>query len=281
VIAKIPPEWQMPLKPVIWWRWNYEEGTVLNKALLNLEITGKIAILTLGQPDSGNAFHLDFADKLSAVLNSVVREASVLIVRAEGEIFSAGAHFDVLKHNDTPQKSYSYIKGLNRAIRQLIELPLATVAAVNGAAVGGGASLALACDFIIVSEKARFILPFVDLGLIPDTGGLWLLSRRTGIARAKEVALAGAKISGQDAVACGIASAFYPSAQIDAAVRAKAADLAAKAPLAVEAVKRISNSLVGLDLDSYFQTEEALIGLLGNCAEHQNAVKALLNKGDK
>jgi enoyl-CoA hydratase len=155
-----------------------------------------------------------------------------------------------------------------------------TIAAVGGFALGGGCELALACDWIYASEKARFGQPEVGLGLIPGFGGTSRLVRRVGIAWAKEMVLMGETLKADVALRIGLANrVFAPDALLDAAVAA-GATIAEKGPIAVAQAKRVIQEGQGADVRVAHALEQAAFGLVSASADRNEGMDAFLEKRD-
>src|SRR6185436_13792729 len=127
----------------------------------------------------------------------------------------------------------------HRACALIEEAPIPFIAMVNGFALGGGCELALACDFIYASDKARIGQPEVNLGVLPGFGGTQRLARRVGPARARELVYTGDHVTSADALALGLVNAVVPAAELESRVLAVAKKIAAKGPLAIRAAKRV------------------------------------------
>jgi enoyl-CoA hydratase len=205
---------------------------------------GPLALLTLNRPDKLNA--LDVA--LLAAVGRTVTELSarpaatrprVAIITGAGEkAFAAGADVAELARQSAAEARALSENG-HRTGRAIEEAPFPVIAAVNGFALGGGCELALACDFIYASDKARFGQPEVGLGLIPGFGGTQRLARRVGVARARELVYTGAPIDAERARAIGLVNEVVPPAELLGRVRSVAATIAGRPPLAVAAAKRL------------------------------------------
>jgi 2-(1,2-epoxy-1,2-dihydrophenyl)acetyl-CoA isomerase len=144
------------------------------------------------------------------------------------------------------------MRGTNRAANALHRLSKPTIAAVDGVAVGAGMNLALSCDFVVATERARFSEIFVKRGLTVDFGGTWLLPRLVGLARARDLALTGRVVGAEEALAIGLISESVEHPQLAERVAELAEELAAGAPLAQAMIKR------GLDRSSTMTWEQAL-----------------------
>jgi 2-(1,2-epoxy-1,2-dihydrophenyl)acetyl-CoA isomerase len=145
----------------------------------------------------------------------------VVALSAEGDHFCAGADLEASNapRAERPRTGHmvrGLARGAHRAIRAMHECPLPIVAGVRGYAAGVGCNLALACDFVVASETARFVEPFVDRGLSPDSGSTWLLPRLVGLARARRMLLLGEPVSAQQAADWGLVHEAAPDRELDA-----------------------------------------------------------------
>lgn len=208
--------------------------------LLTLEIAEKIAILTINRPDSLNALNPELLTELSIAVAELELsdEVAVVILTGAGKAFVAGADIRAMQEMG-PLEARAFAEvgaGLGRTIE---ESGKPYIAAVNGFALGGGCELALACDFIYASTKAKLGQPEVKLGVIPGFGGTQRLSRRVGVAKAKELCFTGDMIGADEALRIGLVDLLTsPEALMDTA-RATAAKIAANGPLAVSEAKRV------------------------------------------
>lgn len=206
-----------------------------------LEEDGPLAILTVNRPDKLNALNPSVIGALKDAVESLRGSASVrcaILTGAGDKAFVAGA--DIASMQALSVEEARAFAQQGHALGAALEsLPIPVIAAVNGFALGGGCELALACDFVHASEKARFGQPEVKLGVIPGFGGTQRLARRVGIARARELVYSGAMIGAEEALRIGLVNAVHPHAELMAKVRALATSIASMGPFAVAEAKRV------------------------------------------
>ena len=218
-----------------------EESVVL------LEHEGPLSILTIQRPKVLNALNVEVLRALRRAIDNVSGrgETRCLILTGAGEkAFVAGADIAAMQ-GMTRRDAQSFARAGHEAMDALDKLAFPVIAAVNGFALGGGTELALACDFIYASEKAKFGQPEVNLGVIPGFGGTQRLARRVGIAMARELIYTGAIIDAAEALRIGLANRVFPHEQLLAETKKAALLIAQKGPLAVSHAKRVTAD--GLD----------------------------------
>jgi enoyl-CoA hydratase/carnithine racemase len=217
---------------------------------VRITLADGIATLTLVNPTRKNAITLPMWGELAAAFRWVTSDASVraLVVTGEGEDFCAGA--DLGKGPD--QHGLAYMRYVNKGALALQEVAQPTIARVDGVCVGAGLNLALGCDLVVASDRSRFSEIFAKRGLSLDYGGSWLLPRRIGLHKAKELALLGTIIDAAEADRIGLVNKIVPAAELDAAVGEWAAQLAGGPPIALAQTKAM------LDRSSTSTLAEAL-----------------------
>lgn len=215
--------------------------------MATLELSGAIARLTLNRPEARNALSVDLLEALHARVDSLASPSDVvvLIVTGAGKSFCAGMDLRaVMNDPDAPGVLLSSLAEFTIKLRQL---PLLTIARVNGAAIGGGCGLACVCDFAVTHADSKMGFPEVDLGVCPAVVAPWLV-RRVGAARARQILLTGGLMSGQRAFELGMVTQAVASAdELDSAVDALAKRLSAGGPHALRATKKLLNTLDGSD----------------------------------
>jgi 2-(1,2-epoxy-1,2-dihydrophenyl)acetyl-CoA isomerase len=218
------------------------------------EDRGRVRWLTLHAPERRNAVPPDGWDQLTAAFREFEEsEQRALVVRGAGEDFCAGADLGGgFVDLASAAENAARMQGPNAAATALHRLSKPVVAAVDGVAVGAGMNLAIGCDIVVASERARFSEIFVRRGLTMDFGGTWLLPRLVGLGRAREIALSGRIVEATEALEIGLATTVVPPDELEAAAAAVAEELAAGAPLAQRFIK------VALDRSSSFSFEQAL-----------------------
>jgi 2-(1,2-epoxy-1,2-dihydrophenyl)acetyl-CoA isomerase len=245
------------------------------------DLADGVATVTFNRPEVMNATNDQFYREMAGLIRDIAADDAVgaVVVTGAGRGFCAGA--DVKSMNpDMPlldrRKRHRWI--LADVLRPLVMLEKPVIAAVNGPAVGAGFNIALAADIIIASEVAVFSQIFTRLGLVPDLGGLHLLTRVVGLNKAKELCFTAKKINAAEALSLGIANHVVPADRLGAEARKLAKEIAAGPPVALSMIKallnRSSNSTLEqmLDYESYAQT------LAYTTAEHKEGVAAFREK---
>ena len=248
------------------------------------EEQGAIAILTLNRPASLNSFTRAMHRDLWAALDRVEANKAVraLVLTGAGRAFCAGAdlsEFDFRPGDDLMFRADPgpvIDQAFNPTTRRLINVRVPTVCAVNGVAAGAGASVAMACDIAIAAPGASFIQAFSKIGLVPDSGGTWLLPQRVGLARAMALCLTGDKLSAQEAKAMGM----IWDVQDDAlgAAKAMAERLAAMPTRALVATRHLLRGAHTHTLDEQLDIERDVQSRLGFTHDYIEGVTAFLQK---
>ena len=207
--------------------------------LATLEGRDGILTLTLRRPEALNALSSTLCDEVAAALARVAHDsaARILILTGEGRAFSAGADLKE-REGAAPDAIWQHNRKIFQIPLDLEQLPVPTIAAVNGIALGGGCEIALGCDFRWAADTAEFGCPEVTRGIIPAAGGTQRLPRLLGPSRAMTLILTGRRISAQEAYRIGLADAVVPAKDLISAVHEMAAAIASNAPLAVQAAKQ-------------------------------------------
>jgi len=241
--------------------------------LISLEL-GHVAHLTLVNPPLNlvtEALLHELAGALEALERAAPGDVRAVVVTGSGDrAFSAGSHVGEFESQRGPagRERHELESGV---ARRLAELPMPTIAAIEGNALGGGLELALSCDIRIASERARLGLPEVRLAVTPGAGGTQRLPRVVGMARAKELILTGRVLTAEEAERIGLVHRVVPAGGALAAADAVAAEIALRGPLAVREAKRLIDQAMDLDLvaglaaeldasDRIFATDDLLEG---------------------
>ncbi len=249
--------------------------------LIRTERRGTTALLTLNRPEALNALDRATLGALRRSLAVVREDASVraLVLTGEGRAFAAGADIAEMR-GLSPAGAEAFSRLGHAAFADLEALPIPTIAAVNGFALGGGCELALACDWIYASEKARFGQPEVALGLIPGFGGTSRLVRRVGVAWAKELVLTGEPLQAAEALRIGLVNRVCAPDELLAAALASAESAARKGPLAVTLAKQVIQQGQDADIRTAHALEQNAFGLVFATEDHAEGMDAFLGKRD-
>ena len=241
-----------------------------------------VLTLTLARPDVLNSFHRAMAAELQAGLTRAAADHDVraVVLTGAGRAFCAGQDLAaVLPAAGAPPADLGDVvrECYNPIVRAILTLEKPVVAAVNGVAAGAGANLAFACDFVVAAEEASFVQSFVHVGLVPDSGGTFLLPALVGRARAAQLAMLGEKLPARRALEWGMLYAVVPGAELAATAGGLARRLAGMATRGIGLTKR--GFLRGLgDLDALLVTEEALQREAGRTADYAEGVAAFVAK---
>jgi enoyl-CoA hydratase len=246
--------------------------------LVIVERRGVAALLTLNRPKAMNALDAETLEALAAAVEEVRRsDARALVLTGEGRAFAAGADIEAMgKMSPLEAAEFSRLGHSSFAALESLEIP--TIAAVNGFALGGGCELALACDWIYASTKARFGQPEVKLGLIPGFGGTSRLTRRVGLAWAKEMVLTADTLSAEDALRIGLANRVFEADELLNAALKTAEQIGGLGPVAVSSVKRVLQQAQDADVDVAHALEQNAFGLVFASADRDEGIAAFLEK---
>lgn len=245
--------------------------------LVTVKVEGGVHRITLNRPEVMNALNREMRLQLLAALRAG-HDARVIVLTGAGRGFCSGqdltdaegleaAGFEAILNNE-------YVP----MIRAITEAKVPVIAAVNGAAVGAGANLALACDLVIACESAVFLQAFTRIGLIPDAGGTSFLPRRVGLQRAMGAALLAEPVSARQAEAWGMIWEAVPDDRFAEVVASRAAKLASGPTGAYAALKQALRGAFDQSLDEQLVLEARLQGVCGASADFREGVAAFLGK---
>ncbi|MCJ8277042.1 MAG: enoyl-CoA hydratase/isomerase family protein [Bdellovibrionales bacterium] len=239
-----------------------------------------VATITISKPKALNALSGQVIQELNDVLNQVSEDKSLrcLIITGDGEkAFVAGA--DIKELNTLDNKGAQDFAALGQDVFLKIEtLRIPVIAAVNGFALGGGLELAMACDFIIASDNARFGLPECTLGLMPGFGGAVRLARKVGPSLAKQWTYTGDMIKTDEALRTGLVNKVVPQAELMAEVQKLAETMSSRAPLALTAIKQTIEKTYGMESSQAMMVEREAFGSLFDSADCREGTSAFLEK---
>lgn len=253
-------------------------GDIMNNLLL--EIENGIALLTINRPKSLNALNSETLAELNTCLADLEKNADVKVVILTGsgeKSFVAGADISEMV-NATAAEGRTMGLLAREAFGRLENMPQVTIAAVNGFALGGGCELAMSCDIILASEKAKFGQPEVGLGITPGFSGTQRLPRRVGIAKAKELTFSGKMISAEEAKEIGLANAVYAPEELLNAAKEMANSFLKNSPVAVKYAKVCIDRGMQLDIDSAIALENEMFALCYASPDQKEGMTAFLEK---
>jgi enoyl-CoA hydratase len=252
---------------------------------LKIEDRGPARVITIDRPKALNALNGQVIAELSRAVEALHQAIDAgdwsirgLILTGGGaKAFVAGADIAAMVDMDKDQ-AMAFASGGHAVGEMLANLPIPTLAAVNGFALGGGCELAMACDFIVASDRAKFGQPEVKLGVIPGFGGTQRLLRRVGIARAIELCVTGEMIDATEALRIGLANRVVEGDKLLETCEGIVAAVAKMGPLAVKEAKRVIHQGAELPLSAANQLEvEAFSGLFSS-ADQAEGMRAFLDK---
>ena len=236
-----------------------------------------IATITLNRPERKNAVDGAMWATLTELLQQLRNDPDVrvLVLQGAGGDFCAGA--DVAKSSQA-EHPVSRLRRIGDVALALFDLPLPTIAKVDGVAAGAGCNMALACDLVVASDRARFSEIFTRRGLSIDFGGSWLLPRIVGLQQAKRLAFLAEVIGADEAERIGLVTWVKPAAELDEFVNRLASQLAASPPIALEQTKSLLNQGVGLDLAAAIRNESTVQAVNFATEDAPAAFRAFLDK---
>lgn len=246
------------------------------------ETANGVLQITLNRPDQLNAFTVEMHEHLRAALYRAAAEDDIraVLITGAGRGFCAGQDLserdpdsgDIVDLGKTLRSNY------NPLIKSMRALEKPIVGAVNGVAAGAGANFALACDIVVAAESARFIQAFANIGLIPDAGGTFTLSRLVGETRAKALAMTGMPLGAAEAAQWGLIFKCFPDDQLMTEARSLAESLASGATLGMGKAKLAIQAAATNTMDEQLELEAVLQAELGASTDFREGVRAFLEK---
>ena len=248
---------------------------------IHYEKKDHIGILTIDRPEALNALNSTVITELEQVIGEVEGDGALLglILTGAGRSFVAGADIGEQQPLDLAGGRKWGQRG-SALMRRIEKLEMPTIAAVNGFALGGGCELALSCDIILASEKAKFGQPEVGLGITPGFSGTQRLPRRVGTARAKELIFSGRMVKADEAERMGLVNAVCAPEELMDKAMEMAQSFAKNAPIAVKYSKACIDRGMQMDIDDGIALENELFAMCFATADQKEGMKAFLEKRD-
>ncbi len=249
---------------------------------LKVEREGAVALITIDRPEALNALNTATLRELGAALEALAAdgETRVAILTGAGEkAFVAGADIAEMQ-GFSVEAARAFSELGHRVFDGIASLPFPVIAAVNGFALGGGCELALACDLVYASSRAKFGQPEVKLGVIPGFGGTQRLARRVGLARAKALVLTGEMVGADAARAMGLVLEVFEPGALLPKVRQIAQEIAARGPVAVAQAKRVMDAGQDVSLAAACALERQAFAACFGTSDQSEGMAAFLEKRD-
>ncbi len=241
---------------------------------------GALATIRLNRPQKKNSLNGEMRQELEQALHKIAGQSDihVLVFTGGDEVFCAGADISEMGGPASAESSYRHAREFQMLFDQVESLPQPVIAAISGYALGGGCELALACDFRIASESARFGLPEIKIGAFPGGGGTQRLTRLVGAPKAKEMILIGDPITAQEALGIGLVTKVSGKDKYFEDTLSLATKLATLPRLALQASKMLINRSQDIDLASGLEFEARTFGGMAHSHDLAEGTQAFLEK---
>ena len=241
---------------------------------------GPVATVTMNRPEALNFLDPIMAQEIESALADFEKDEEVraVVITGAGRAFCAGGDVKFMKQEWPVYDLVVRMERVTGFIKAMLDLPKPIIASVNGPAVGAGCNIALAADLVLASEKATFCQVFTRIGLIPDCGGIYLLPRRVGMTKAKELILTARTIEAGEAERIGLVNRVVPAEALEEETRKIAAELASGATMAIGIAKRLLNQSYESDFETILQAENSNQVLLRKAEDHREGVRAFFEK---
>lgn len=247
---------------------------------LLVERSGAITRLRFNRPERLNAIDAAMAAAFREAVDALPQDPDLrcVVLCGAGRAFMAGGDISAFQGPQALAEIRRILKPMHEAVAGLAALPIPVLASVQGAAAGGGLSLALGADLVIAAEDARFALGYLKLGTVPDCGGSWMLPRLLGLRGAMGLAMLGEELDGRAALAAGLVNRIVPATELEAATEALAQELASGPTAAFGRAKALLRTAPGRDLPTQLQAEEAAFLASAGTADFAEGVAAFLGR---
>jgi 2-(1,2-epoxy-1,2-dihydrophenyl)acetyl-CoA isomerase len=239
-----------------------------------------VGYISLNRPEKYNSYNRDMALALQGYLDECDRDDEIrcIYLTGEGKGFCSGQDLSEAV-NPTPEEFGQIVEeNYNPTILRLRNIEKPVIAAVNGVAAGAGANIALACDIVVAAQSASFIQAFSKIGLIPDSGGTYILPRLVGMQRAAALMMTGEKVTAADAVAMGMIYKCFADETFRDESRKMAENLAQMPTRGIGLTKRLLNQSFSNDLKQQLVAEKAVQMEAGSTSDFREGVQAFLEK---
>jgi len=249
---------------------------------ITYEVDGLIATITINRPESHNSLTPLHYVEMERVFKSAGNDPSVkcIVLTGKGKAFSSGAYLapEELETTFAPEALRNIIiNKLNPLVKSITDNQKPVIAAINGPCAGASAGIALACDLIIASESAYLLFPFVNIGLVPDGGPVYFLTRLVGQKKAMEFLLLGEKITAAQALELGLFNRVIPSEVFEKEVKTLAEKLA-QGPYSQSLIKNMVNRSFEMTLDAYLDMEAAYQPKAAKSVDAKEGINAFIQK---
>jgi len=248
--------------------------------IIDFKVIDGVAVITLNRPDKLNSFNEEMALDVQDALDHCMENDAVraVLITGAGRGFCAGQDLAEAIAPGAAQIEEHVETKYNPMVRKIRGLEKPVIAAVNGVAAGAGANLAFCCDIVLAAEGAKFIQSFINIGLIPDTGGTYFLPRLVGFHRATALMMLGDKLTAQEAKDLGLVYQVFPDDDLLAGAMALATRMAQMPTRGLGLTKKALNYSLSNDLDEQLAVERELQGVAGRTADNAEGIAAFLEK---
>lgn len=248
---------------------------------LLLDLKDRVAIVRMNREGSMNALEyrlrVDLVDCFEMLSDH--DEAKVIILTGSGKAFCAGGDLRELRQQRmTIDQARKYVLQVNKVVLAIQNLEKPVIAAVNGAAMGAGFSIVMACDLIVASEKAMFSLGFVHVGLIPDLGATYFTPRLVGLLKAKELAFTGKTLSAHELSKLSMINFVVPHEEVETKAFNLAGQIAEGAPVALGLSKKLLNRSLNSNLEEMLEIEAQAQAACMQSEDHMEGIRAFYEK---
>lgn len=256
----------------------------MSSAAVTVTVEDEIGRLRLNQPDRRNAWSPELLSGLADGLDRVEESgARCLVLEAAGEAFCAGGDLEMMQdwQEDSFEERLARADEVHRdVVARLVRFPLPTIAKVDGAALGGGATLAVACDLQVASERARIGFVFRDVGLCVDSGTSYVLSRHVGENTAKHLVYTGRILDASEAADLGLVTEVHPTGEFEERAAALVSEVATGPTVALRLDKRLLTGADETSLEEALEDEAMAMARVAETEDHREGVDAFLEGRD-
>ncbi|MFT4544748.1 MAG: 2-(1,2-epoxy-1,2-dihydrophenyl)acetyl-CoA isomerase [Bacteroidia bacterium] len=246
---------------------------------LDFSVENGVALITLNRPDKLNSFDNSMGANFQTVLDHCLDNAEVrcVLLTGSGRGFCAGQDLEEAISGIADIEEHVENK-FNPIVRKIRAMEKPVIAAVNGVAAGAGSNLAYCCDIVVAAESAKFIQSFVNIGLIPDTGGTYFLPRLVGLHRASVMMMLGEKMTAEEAKDLGLVYKIFPDGELLEGAMALANRMAKMPTRGIGLTKKALNYSLRNTLNEQLEVERDLQGIAGRTADNAEGINAFLEK---